>query len=331
MENNKSNATKEKKALLAFEVCGKQYQLSEFELAIKENETELADYLTLLQDFPYTVRNIRNERKTKQIPVSILYNGLKLSLYDFFEGNRSFDNEIPNIYEINGLEIKHELFVKLTGFQKHDDYYKTIIETFRVFQDLHFLFASARFALINAHRILHLKSSIEWKDGWEQLWLRATWLNNAIIMYDSCYDKILQSIWIATESFKQNNNNRECLNTIEDIEELYKKCWRRKGINNLPSPYKEFLQEFNRTTGPAVADYSQSIKHRGGIRYKNLFPFGQIYDCIEDISYSTFNTKNEKDLDEVVEAVKKYHIAFRELALNVYKHIMIHFKELGYV
>ena len=129
MENNKSNATKEKKALLAFEVCGKQYQLSEFELAIKENETELADYLTLLQDFPYTVRNIRNERKTKQIPVSILYNGLKLSLYDFFEGNRSFDNEIPNIYEINGLEIKHELFVKLTGFQKHDDYYKTIIET----------------------------------------------------------------------------------------------------------------------------------------------------------------------------------------------------------
>lgn len=190
-----------KMALMAFEICGKLYQLSEYEFAIKENESELHDFTTILQEFPYSVRNLKNDDRVKLMPIYILYNEERFSLFDFFEKNRNFEKEIPNIEEINCLEVMHEFTVKYTAFQSKDEFYIVIINVFRIFQDLYNLFSSARFALLKAQRILHLKSSVIWKDGQEQLWLRTVWLNNAIVFYNSCFDRLMQTIWIGFELF----------------------------------------------------------------------------------------------------------------------------------
>ena len=68
-----------KNSLMAFEICGKLYELVEYDSAIMENESELFGFISLLQEFPYSVKNIRNEDKTKQMPVYIIYNGKKTS------------------------------------------------------------------------------------------------------------------------------------------------------------------------------------------------------------------------------------------------------------
>lgn len=336
LRKNPIRAT-EKKILLAFEICGKQYQLSEYDSAIEKNKNELLDYYSLLQDFPYTVRKLKNEDKTTKIPFFIIYNDEKLSLYDFFERNRVFENEIPNIDEINGFERKYELSVKLFAAEKHDGFCKVIIETFRVFQDLYSLFSSSRFALLNAYRILHLKSALIWKDGLEQLWLRSIWLNNAIVFYNSCFDRLMQTIWIGFELFEgQKTNKKKTLSkqdlcSVEGLDDIYScfdynkhKCLIPENLRNIIEPI--YSQKLN-----AVRQYANSIKHRGGLRYKNIFPFGQIYDYCEDTSYSTFNTRNEKNLDEIIDEVKEYHIAFRELTIIVLQYIIENFQNHGYL
>lgn len=326
-----------KKELLTFEICGKEYKLSEYEHAVNENESELSEQLSLLQEFPYSVRNIKNEEKTKQMPVSIIYDGNKFSLYDFFERIRNFEKQIPNLEEINGLELKYELIVKHTGFQNQDDFYLVIINTFRVFQDLYEVFSSARFALLKAQRILHLKSSIDWKDGKEQLLLRSIWLNNAIVLYNSCFDKLLQTIWIGRELYIGYKNKkmtvalcRKDMGTNEGLEKVYYWCNYNNIKNQLPKDLENAINLIYLDKPDSVRHYANSIKHRGGMRYKNVFPFGQIYDNWENASYSSFNTRNEKDLDDVIEVVKEYHIAFRELTLKVLSFVMENFMQHGY-
>lgn len=326
-----------KNSLMAFEICGKLYELVEYDSAIMENESELFGFISLLQEFPYSVKNIRNEDKTKQMPVYIIYNGEKFSLYDFFERNRDFEKDIPNIEEINSLEVKHEMSVKFTAFENNDDFYIVIINVFRIFQDLYNLFASARFALLNAHRILHLKSSIIWKDGKEQLWLRSLWLNNAIVFYNSCFDRLMQSVWIGFELFEgQMNNKKKYLSkqdlwTNEGLEDIYSCFDYNKHKALIPQDLKDIIEPIYTHKLNTVRLYANTIKHRGGLRYKNVFPFGQIYDNWGDAVYSSFNTKNEKDLDDVVVSVKEYHIAFRELTLKVFPYVMESFKKRGYV
>lgn len=327
----------EKKPLMTFEICGKQYNLSEYETAIKENEIELSEYLTLLREFPYSVRNLRKEDKTKEIPINIIYDGEKLSIYEFFEKNREFEKEISNIDEINGLELKNEMSVKFTAFENDDDFYIVIINVFRVFQDLYNLFASARFALINAHRILHLRSAIEWKDGKEQLWLRSTWLNNAIIFYNSCFDRLMQAVWIGLELFDwQQTNKKKTLSkqdllTNEGLEDIYSSFDYNKHKALIPDDLYGIIEPVYSQKLNVVRQYANSIKHRGGLRYRNVFTFGQIYDNWEGGAYSSFNTRNEKGMDDVVNSVKDYHIAFRELTKKVFHYVMNSFKEHGYM
>lgn len=324
-----------KDSIMSFEICGKHYELSEYNQAIEENFETRNEIFPILMEFPYTMRSIKNEQieKIKNLPVYIVYKKRQISLFDFVENNREFVKTLPLVSEINGLEVKHETNVLFSHIKENNDYHAVIFETFRILQDLEFMIATARWALVQAHKILHFRSGLVWKNGWEQLWTRATWLNNAIVLYDSCIDKIIQSVWIGTEGYNAKQNlNRTSLYSIEGLDSLYKGCWHRDNLGKISYPYREPIETFfSLEITKKVSHYAQSIKHRGGIRYMDLFPYGQIFEETDEQSYCSFNTRNFVDIDEVVYLVKNYHIMLCEFVTKIHNLLTEEFKKHGYL
>lgn len=314
---------------MAFEICGDLFKISEYDNAVNGKHDVLSAYYEELQEFPYTVRKLTNGNieKIKEAPLYILYRDQKISFYQFLKDNWAFEDQLPLSSSTNGLEVDYDLELSFRHFKNNDDFHAVIYETFRVLQDLHYLISTARWALIQSHRILHFKSGLIWNNGWEQLWTRATWLNNAIVMYDSCFDKLTQAIWIGTESFK---GSRSVLCDIEKLEKMYKECWKRNELNNIPEPFRTLTLNFRKTnSGKIVSHYAQKIKHRGGMRYDGLFPFGQI--AIVGDGYDPYATRNTQDIDEVVSKLKDYHIALVELADSVTENLIDIFRQHGYL
>lgn len=317
------------KEYMAFEICNATYKLTEYDEAIKKNQANLSCCYEELKEFPYTVRSLTNANieKIKEAPLFILYRNLKISFYDFLKDNWSFEDQLPLSTSTNGLEVHYDSELAFRHIKNNDNYHSVIYETFRVIQDLHYLIATARWALIQAHRILHFRSGLVWQNGWEQLWTRATWLNNAIIMYDSCFDKLTQAIWIGTESFK---DNRSVLGDVEKLEEIYKECWRRNQLNKIPEPFRTLIVNYRKTNlGKIISDYAQKIKHRGGMRYDGLFPFGQI--SITGNGYDPSATRNTEDIDEVVSELKECHITIVKLAETITDKLIDTFRQHGYL
>lgn len=318
---------------LAFEICGKKYKLSEYDHALTINRENILDYYNVLEEFPYSVRKLTNSKVKliKDAPMFILYRDKRISLYDFLTDIWNFEKQLPLSEETNGLEVIHDLEISMTHFKNKDNYHTVIYETFRILQDFHFLITTARWALIQAHRILHFRSGLIWKDGWEQLWTRATWLNNAIVLYDSCFDKIIQAIWIGTEGYKcKQGLNRTSLWNIEDLEKVYNKCWRRDSIKKISEPFMTIISDFHKLQcAKQIAGFAQKIKHRGGMRYEGLFPFGQIAMCGD--GYDPFATRNTNDLDDVVIVAKDYHIEVVKLADSITSLLLDLFKVKGYL
>lgn len=319
---------------MAFEICGDLFKISEYDNAVNGKHDVLSAYYEELQEFPYTVRKLTNGNieKIKEAPLYILYRDQKISFYQFLKDNWAFEDQLPLSSATNGLEVDYDLELSFRHFKNNDDFHAVIYETFRVLQDLHYLISTARWALIQSHRILHFKSGLIWNNGWEQLWTRATWLNNAIVMYDSCFDKLTQAIWIGTESFTSKVGlNRASLYDIMTIDDLYRKCWHRDDIpKKIPDPFKSMLSDLRCSKcGYNVANYSQKIKHRGGMRYDGLFPFGQI--SIAGDGYDPYTTRNMQDIDVVVTELKDYHIALVELADSVTENLIDIFRQHGYL
>lgn len=319
---------------MAFEICGDLFKISEYDNAVNGKHDVLSAYYEELQEFPYTVRKLTNGNieKIKEAPLYILYRDQKISFYQFLKDNWAFEDQLPLSSATNGLEVDYDLELSFRHFKNNDDFHAVIYETFRVLQDLHYLISTARWALIQAHRILHFRSGLVWNNGWEQLWTRATWLNNAIVMYDSCLDKIIQAIWIGIEGYSHKVGlSRTSLYHISEIENVYKGCWRRDDISKkIPEPFKTLLAEFRSSKyGNRIPDYAQKIKHRGGMRYDGLFHFGQI--AISGDGYDPSTTRNTQDIDVVIAELKDYHIALVKLADSVTENLIDIFRQHGYL
>ncbi|MCQ2316879.1 MAG: hypothetical protein MJZ85_09420 [Bacteroidales bacterium] len=328
----KTRSEKIDESLMSFEICGEKYMLSEYDKAIDIHRVQLSAYYKELKEFPYSVRKItgNNVEITKNIPVFILHKKDRISLYDFISDILAFEDSLPLSKETNGLEVKNDLELSFRHIKTKDDYHSVIYETFRVLQDLHYLLATSRWALIQAHRKLHFRSGLVWGNGGEQLWTRATWLNNAIVMYDSCFDKILQAVWIGTESFTQKkgkNYSRASLFKATDLESVYHDCWRRDNLNKIPEQFGEINNFMN--SNSTISNYAQKIKHRGGMRYEGLFPFGEI--SIVDGGYNPYTTRNTMDIDDVVKELKAHHIALITLVNSVTEKLINVFKQHGYL
>ena len=340
MNSATSSTKKSTNKLVSFEICGQAYRLSDYYLGIERNQEALSEHLPTLEEFPYSVIQLKGDLLTHimDVPVKIVYKGEKSSLGTFLSECREFESQLSLVEEINGLEKKFEFIVVFDGVQNKDSH-AGIIETFRVFQDLYFTLASARWALIQAHRILHLKSEVDWKDGWEQLWIRASWLNNSIVLYNSCFDKLIQTIWIGLRKYegysckidgKNVTLKRNDLFSKEGLEKVYRSCDYNKVKNLFPSEFRQIIDD-NYKKLKIVREFANRIKHRGGMRYKELFPYGNICEMTSEDCYSATQTQIEDDMDTVIEEVKKYHEAFCELTKDVFRCIMDEFKKQGHL
>ena len=67
------------------------------------------------------------------------------------------------------------------------------------------------------------------------------------------------------------------------------------------------------------------------MRYLDLFPYGQIFEKTDNNSYCSVRTRNQVDIDEVVEIVKNYHIKLCENTSKVYTLLKEEFKKHGYL
>lgn len=335
---------KGKEVLMEFEICGERISLQDYDTVIEKNKENLKEYFPFLLDFPYTTKKLKGDsiEKIRDVPVSIMYNGRKISLYEFIKENRDFESQLKRITEINSLERIHEFGLVFTQLIQKDQYHATIIETFRVLQDLNYCLNTARFALMQANKILHYRSALEWSNGWEQLWTRAAWLNNAIILYNSCFDKIVQSVWIGFETFdgyqkKKKGKfvgqplSRQDLYSIEGLTRIYKLCDYNEIKDRLPKCINDIITPMFSNDFVRVREYANRIKHRGGMRYKDLFPYGNIFENVDDSRYSSFRTQIMDEIDNVVLDVKKYHNVFCDAVQEIFTYIMKEFNNHGYL
>lgn len=332
--------------IMLFEICGKSYQLSEYYNAIEENCDKLSPVIEILKEFPYTIRNLKGAalKMLKDIPVFIQYKDIKISIYKFIKDNRKFDSQLQLITEISCLERKYEfdLLLEQLKHKDRDQYHAVIIETFRILQDLNFTLNTASFSLKQAFKILHFRSGLVWSDGWEQLWTRSAWLNTAIVLYNSCFDKLIQSVWIGFESFVgyQKNKNgkpmgspliRQSLFTKEGLNKIYETCDYNRIKNLLPNNVNRIIEPMYSNELQKIRTYANRIKHRGGMRYQNLFPYGEISEEGDENIYSSYRTEFKDDIDNVIQEATIYHIVFCELVKNVFEMIMAEFVKNGYL
>lgn len=331
--------------LMAFEICGKLYKLSDYDTALEENKEILMEYYPFLVEFPYTVRRLSGNavETIKNAPVYIKCSGKKISLYELIKDNRTFEAQLPIVSEINSLECIHELDIVFKQLEKGDQYHAVIIETFRVLHDLSFTLNTARYALMQAHRILHFSSELKWSTGWEQLWSRAVWLNNAIVMYNSCFDKLIQAVWIGFESYigyrekdkngklKETPLSRQDLYSKSGLNRIYKSCDYNTIKKRLPQNIKSILSNNTIKKLSKVRTYANKIKHRGGMRYKGLFPYGTIGELTNAFCYSSARTQIEDDMDKIINEVKEYHNIFCELVKTVFKYLIEEFQKHDYL
>ena len=335
----------QEKTVMFFEICGENYKLSDYDFALKEHKDNFKGYFKTLKDFPYTHRVLKGDKlkKIKEAPVYIVYKNTKHSLYDCIKENRDFCVQLKQITEINSLERIHEFGVVLEHFEKKDQYHAVIYETFRVLQDLSFSLNTARFALIQAHRILHFRSELIWSNGWEQLWTRSAWLNNAIVLYNSCFDKLIQSVWIAFEAFNNYQKTdkdgkpkgkpltQKDMLSKEGMDRIYKMCVYNDIRTLLPGNIDQIIFPKYSNDFKTVRLYANRIKHRGGMRYKDLFPYGSILEIVDDNCYSSFRTQITDEIDNVVNDVKDYHNVFCNAVQEIFTCIMKEFNNHGYL
>ena len=121
------------------------------------------------------------------------------------------------------------------------------------------------------------------------------------------------------------------MKSVDGLEDIYSSFNYNKHKKFFPNELRNIIETIYSGKLYVVRQYANSIKHRGGLRYKNSFPFGQIYDNWINGEYSSFMTRNEIEIDEVIGAVKEYHIAFRELTLKVFQFVMDNFNQHGYL
>jgi hypothetical protein len=78
--------------------------------------------------------------------------------------------------------------------------------------------ASARFALIQAHKKFYDSNMISWESGYKaQLWMRFQYLKNAVVWYNSYEDYIYQLIWFEFEMYTGSiNNEKNYVQSLKD-------------------------------------------------------------------------------------------------------------------
>lgn len=251
-------------------------------------------------------------------PISLHYKDSTLTLKDFIKENIEISKELKLLDSINGLEKKHqldmtEIFLNSSG---NKEMVSVCTETFRLFQDVYNTFALAKFSFLEGFRKLHLYSTLKWESGvYGQYWIRTSYLNNAIIWYNSCFDILLQTLWIGKRYYMN-------IFQLEDLWLKYDDVLVKCRENKIPEEcFKSFANE---SCVKFVRLSANKLKHRNGLRYKEFCDPNLIMFALGD--YNSRKTESSINTEEVISNLTSYHKAFVALVDEVKEIIRIEFK-----
>lgn len=290
---------------------------------IDSENTIINEFNSLISELnlKYSFANLfrLSENEWKKYPISFHYKDSTLTLENFVKENLEISKELKLLDSINGLEKIHQ-FNMMENFSNTSCYKKTVAvctETFRLFQDVYNTFALAKFSFLEGFRKLHLYSTLKWDSGAPgQYWIRTSYLNNAIIWYNSCFDILLQTLWIGKKYYIEKNLQFEDLWLRFDV--VLARC-REAAI---PDPcIKSFIDT---STVKHVRELANKLKHRNGLRYEEFCDPNLIMYDFGD--YNSRQTESSTNIEEVISELISYHKAFITLVDEVKEIIRIEFK-----
>ena len=261
-----------------------------------------------------------SETDWENYPISLHYKDSSLTLKDFVKENLEISKELKLLDSINDLEKIHQ-FNMMENFPNASSDKETVAvctETFRLFQDVYNTFALARFSFLEGFRKLHLYSTLRWESGaYGQYWIRTSYLNNAIIWYNSCFDILLQTMWIGKKYYIDKKNLQ-----FKDLWLRFDEVLVRCREADIPDAcIKSFS---NTSTVEHVRELANKLKHRNSLRYKEFCDPNLIMFAFGD--YNSKSTEASTGIEEVITELTSYHKAFVALVDEVKVIISTEFK-----
>ena len=294
------------------------------DVGIDSENTIINEFNSLISELnlKYSFANLfrLSEDEWKKYPISFHYKDSTLTLENFVKENLEISKERKLLDSINGLEKTHQ-FNMMKNFPNTSCNKETVAvctETFRLFQDVYNTFALARFSLLEGFRKLHLYSTLKWDSGAPgQYWIRTSYLNNAIIWYNSCFDILLQTMWIGKKYYINKKNLQ-----LEDLWLKYDDVLAKCRKNKIPEEcFKSFAKE---SCVKFVQLSANKLKHKNGLRYKEFCDPNLIMFAFGD--YNSKSTEASTDIEEVITELTSYHKAFVALVDEVKEIISTEFK-----
>ena len=294
------------------------------DVGIDSENTIINEFNSLISELnlKYSFANLfrLSEDEWKKYPISFHYKDSTLTLENFVKENLEISKELKLLDSINGLEKTHQ-FNMMKNFPNTSCDKETVAvctETFRLFQDVYNTFALAQFSLLEGFRKLHLYSTLKWDSGAPgQYWIRTSYLNIAIIWYNSCFDILLQTMWIG-KKYYINKKNLQFKDLWLRFDEVLARC-READIPD--ACIKSFS---NTSTVKHVRELANKLKHRNGLRYDEFCDPNLIMYDFGD--YNSRQTESSTNIEEVISELISYHKAFITLVDEVKEIISTEFK-----
>ena len=292
------------------------------DVGIDSENTIINEFNSLISELnlKYSFANLfrLSEDEWKKYPISFHYKDSTLTLENFVKENLEISKELKLLDSINGLEKTHQ-FNMMENFPNTSCDKETVAvctETFRLFQDVYNTFALAKFSFLEGFRKLHLYSTLKWESGaYGQYWIRTSYLNNAIIWYNSCFDILLQTLWIGKRYYMN-------IFQLEDLWLKYDDVLAKCRENKIPEEcFKSFANE---SCVKFVRLSANKLKHRNGLRYKEFCDPNLIMFALGD--YNSKSTEASTGIEEVITELTSYHKAFVALVDEVKEIISTEFK-----
>ncbi|MDB2051958.1 hypothetical protein QTI42_07855 [Clostridium perfringens] len=248
--------------------------------------------------------------------IKFVYNRKEYTLDELINDYNTFSREVELPNDLTEYSIlKPEILVVDKGYAisvgKLDELYGMI--------------ASARNALILSYQKFYDSNIISFESGEiGQLWMRAEYLKNAIVWYNSCEDYIYQIIWFAYELHGKSISNRE------EYEKALKECTYGKVKNKVGEFNNEnsklLLELINNYRNDDQVKYlrenlANNLKHRANLAFEELYSedIMTVYDG--SLNISEIVKPNLVSIDETIDIVKSVHIKLVKLARDIKEYI----------
>jgi hypothetical protein len=240
----------------------------------------------------------------------IEYRGKLLSYSDLVANHVAFSRSLPFFNRYTDEIYPQEIFIMFGNYS-----YYISAKFLRKAEDC---LQNARYYLMKSETILDYNCNAHWTSGYgAQFSIRATNLATAIIWYNSCFDYVLQIVYLAFELYKQFSK----YSAIWTIDDILKKCSYPiiRDIYNANSTNANFSVLWGLIEGCRIAlidvnEWANYIKHKGGIKVQGLTPDSPIQASMSDPSGNIVAATDEFspvqiDLDDAVINLQKAHQA----------------------